>query len=90
MLNGESKGFDQAGGFGPRNGAAVQVSDQGSAGHELQRDERLAIHLAQFVNLHDVRVLEPGRRFRLDLESLSRFRAGECSAHDHLERHQSV
>jgi serine/threonine-protein kinase len=36
---------------------------------ELQREERLAAHLANLVQLHDVRVLQAGHRFRFDLEA---------------------
>ena len=61
--------LDQPGGL-PRGGPLLlPLLGERAAVAELQREERLASHLACLVQLHDVRVLQAGHRFRLDLEA---------------------
>ena len=56
----------------------AELLGQAAAVDELQREERQALVLADLVDLHDVRVLQPGDRLGLGAEAgqLARRRRG--------------
>ena len=53
----------------PGCGVPVQSSCEVPSVEKLQRDERHAVHFADVVDLHDVRVPELGDRLGLDPEA---------------------
>ena len=62
-----------------------------SALDEFEREERLAVVLADVVDLDDVRMLELGDRLGLDVwKRASLMGAGMGARQDHLEGHESV
>src|SRR5262249_37225281 len=80
----------QRGRLSRRRPLLLELVGEGATVAELQREERLAAHLADFVQLHDVRVLQAGHRFRLDLEAQPFCWAGVLKGADRLQRHQAV
>ena len=68
-VDGPGQGRHQLGGRPARLGRARQSIVEVAAFEQLQRDERQAVHFADVVDLHDVRVPEPGDRLGLDPEA---------------------
>ena len=68
-VNGPGQGRHQLGGRHARLRRARQSVVEVPAFEQLQRDERHAVHFADVVDLHDVRVPEPGDRLGLDPEA---------------------
>src|SRR5262249_44034503 len=67
-----------------------QAPGQAAAGDVLERHERPFTLLTNFEDLHDVRVLQPGRRSRLGPEPRKSRRCGVLASQDHLERDQAT
>jgi hypothetical protein len=59
-------------------------------GHVVHREERQAFVVTDFVDGHDVGMLETGRRLGLGAEALNRRRRGHREGHNHLERDDPV
>ena len=70
-----------------RQGAVAQPLRQVVALDELQGAEGQSLVLADLVDLHDVRVRQPGRRLRLGAEAGHVLGAGVVAHQDHLEGH---
>ena len=68
-VNGPGQGRHQLGGRIARLRCARQSIVEVPSFEQLQRDERQAVHFTDVVNLHDVRVPEPGDRLGLDPEA---------------------
>ena len=68
-VNGPGQGRHQLGGRNARLRRARQPIVEVPAFEQLQRHERQAVHFADVVNLHDVRVPELGDRLGLDPEA---------------------
>src|SRR5207248_2883617 len=60
------------------------------AGHELQGEEGVAVVLADFIDLHDVRVVQPGYRLGLQPEAVELLTAGVGPGEDHLQGHEPL
>ena len=73
-----------------RQRRAVELLLQAAAAAELQREERLALVLADLVDLHDVGMLQARDGLRLGLEAGQVRRAGVAARQDHLQRHQPI
>ena len=89
-VNGPGQGRHQLGGRHARLGCAVQSGVEVASVEKLQRYERQAVHFADVVDLHDVRVPELGDRLGLDPEAGQMLRRRLAPANDHLERDQAV
>ena len=63
---------------------------QAAAGAELQREERLALVLADLVDLDDVGVLQAGDGLRLGAEAVALVAPGMAAGQDHLESDEAV
>jgi hypothetical protein len=82
--------LDQLGRFARRRALLLELLGERAAVAELQREVRLAAHLADLVQRHDVRVLQAGHRFGFDLEAQPVGGAGVLDGADHLQRHQAI
>ena len=89
-LHGAGEHFNQLGGAGGRPRVAGEALGQAAAVHELERQVRVPVRLADVENLDDVRVLERRDRFRLAAEPLPLGRPGVRAGQDHLERDRAV
>ena len=83
-MDSAGQGFDKLGGIAWRLWHAGQLLRQVAALDEFQREERLPGMLADFVDLHDIRVLQPGHGLRLGPEAGEPVRAHPASQ-DHLQ-----
>ena len=88
-MHGSGQRFDHLGRLLGRQRRAVQFVGQAAAGAELQREVGMAFVLADLVNLHDVRVLQPGDRLTLGAEAGQFLGPGVLPGQDHLERDQT-
>jgi len=61
-MDGVGQGGEQLSGGARRQRAAAQVLRERATGDVFQGEERPAAMFADFVNLHDVRVAQPGHR----------------------------
>ena len=75
VVHGAGQRLDQGGGVARRLRRAVELLLQAAAVEIFQREIRLAVVLADLVNLHDVGVLQPGDGLGLDLEAQQRLRS---------------
>jgi hypothetical protein len=76
---------------GAQVGAKVrQPRGEAAAVHQLHGKEVLAGVFADLVDRHDVRVIQPGGRLRLQLEAADGARRGQALAQDHLQGHGAV
>jgi hypothetical protein len=73
-VDGPRQRFQQLRGLARRLWSAVETLVQAAPRHVFQGKEQLAGLLSHFMDLHDVRVLEPGHRPRLALKTLAGFR----------------
>ena len=64
-VHGACERFDQLGGVPGRKGSVGELLGQAAARDEFHREKRPAVDLADFEDLHDIGVLQPGRGFRL-------------------------
>ena len=90
-LHGPGQRLDQR--APPRAAAAACRASfcvQAAAVAELQREERQAVVLADLVDLHDVRVLQPGDGLGLGAEAGQLVRAGVAAGEDHLQGDDAV
>ncbi len=63
---------------------------QVAAADEFHREKRPALGLANFVNLHDIGVLQPGDRFRLHAKAGLLGGVGVAAGQDHLDRDHAL
>src|SRR5262249_28343701 len=82
--------FDEFGGAAAWLGRARQTLPEVAAVQVFQGEVRPARVLADFVNLHDVRVLQPGERLSLFAEALDFIRVGEDAGLDHFQSDDAV
>ena len=82
--------LDQPRGTLRRPGNAIELSVQAAAGDILELQERQAIGLADVVDLHDVRVLEPGDRLGLRQEPGTNLGVGMGTGEDHLQGARAI
>ena len=75
-----------------RRGAArpLQARAQAPALDVLELNDRPPLEIADRVNLHDVRVAQPGDDLRLGQKPFDRFGPGILAGQDHLEGDQAV
>ena len=71
--------------IGGRQTKLVQAALEAAALDELHGEIGQAVDLADFVNGHDGRVIEVGRRFRLDLKAAQHPPRVHLVGQDHLE-----
>jgi len=90
IVYGPGQGFHQrCGGLG-RLRFAGEFLRQGAAVHEFQGEIGVALGLADLVNLHDVRVLQPRLRLRLRPEAAQVLGVRLGAGQEHLEGHQAL
>ena len=89
-VHGAGQGFDQRGGVARRQRGAVELLRQAAAVDVFQREVRQAFVLADFVDLHDVRVLQARDGFGFGAESSPLVRRGVLAGQDHLQGDDAV
>jgi hypothetical protein len=90
VVDGPGQGLQQPGRRAGRPGRALQPVGQAAALDILQGQKGPALVLADFVDLHDVGVAQPGHRLGLGLKPRPLPVAGIGPRPDHLEGHQPV
>jgi hypothetical protein len=68
----------------------LQLARQRAAFHELQREKRMAVHLADVEDLDDVRMLQPRDRLRFEPETGQLGRPGVAAGQDHFQGDEPV
>ncbi len=89
-LHGPGQGLHQPGGLLRRLRRAVELTRQRAAVHEFQGEVGKAARLVDFINLHDVGVLQTRHRLGLDAEAREIVRPGMAARQHHLEAPRSV
>ncbi|HKI35726.1 MAG TPA: hypothetical protein VKA46_27975 [Gemmataceae bacterium] len=82
--------LDQGGRFSRRHRGAGELLVQGPAVAEFQGEIGQSIEIADFVDLHDVGVLQAGDGLGLGAEAPQVVGGGVDTRQDHLQRHQAV
>ena len=72
------------------SGAAGQLLVEAAAGTELQREEGTTLMLSDFVDLHNVGMLQAADRLRLGAEPRQVVGSGVGAGQDHLERDEAI
>ena len=89
-VHGPGQRLDQPRRLAGRLRRAAELPAQAAAVDELQREEGMAVVLADLVDLHDVRVLQRGQCPCLDLKPGHILRGSLRSRRDHFERHDAI
>ena len=90
FVDGPGEGSRQLDNAGDRLRLAVDLLGQRAAADKFQHQVRQPVLPTHLEDLHDVRMVQPGRRFRLDAEPHSLLVAGVFRGADHLDGHQPV
>ena len=90
VVHGPRQRLDQLGRFARRRTLLLQLVGERAAVAELQGKVRLAAHLADLMQLHDVRVLQARHGFRLDLEAQPFGGAGVLDGANHLQGCEAI
>jgi len=88
-LRGPGQRFDQLGCLARRLRPARDEPPEMRAIHILQHDVRQPVVLADVINLHHVRMVQPSDRFGFGAETGSAFRKLPGPGDDHLDRDQA-
>ncbi len=89
-VDGAGELFDEVGGDGGRLRLAGDAPGETAALDEFQREIRQAVVFADLVNLHDVRVAQPGDGAGLAVEARQLRLVSVGAGENHLERDQAV
>ena len=89
-VHGPGQDLDELGGGKRRLGFAGELACQAAAIDIFQREKGPAVDFADLVNLHDIGMLQTGRRLGLELEAAQIVVAGMGAAQHHLESHDAV
>lgn len=89
-MHGGGQGFHQLRSFSDWPGVPINLPGQAAAGTLFQRQVGKPLMRADLEDLNDVRMLEAGRRFRLDLETLSLRWPRMFGVEYHLQGHSTV
>jgi hypothetical protein len=84
LVDGAGELRDEPGGAA-RVAVVLEAGGERAALHELHREERLALVLADIVDRHDAGMIQPGRERYLTLEQPCRGVGREGAAREHLE-----
>ncbi len=89
-MHGSRQGFHQRRGFPFRLRRACTPAQQIAPIDVFQDKERPAVAFADLINPHNVRMLQPGHRFGLDLEALPGRRVRVQTAREHLDGNRPI
>jgi hypothetical protein len=89
-LDGVSQRGHQRGGLSRRLGRARQLLGQVATLDKFHREIRPAVHLAGFVNLHDIRMTQTGHCLGLAQEPLQLLRTGVRTRQEHFQSDGAV
>jgi hypothetical protein len=83
-VDGTSQGFHELSGLPRRLRRAVKPFGQGAALHQFQGQEGQPLVFPDFIDLHDVRVPQAGKRFRFSAEASQLRRRCVLARPEHL------
>ena len=89
-VDGVGEDLDQPGRLARRQRGAVQMPSQTAAAAKFQREERLALVLADLEDLHDVRMLQAGDGLGLTAEAGQLALVGIAAGQNHFQGDDAV
>ena len=90
VLHGDGQRFHQLGALGRGQRLSLKFLRKAAAGTVFQSEAREAVQLVDFVDLHDVGVLQACHGFRFGSEASQAVGIGVGTLQDHLEGHDTV